>query len=159
MPFERFSEGAIRTIMLSQEEARLIGRKEVNSEMILLGLLGEGRGIASQALSSANLTLKELRATLRDRTEEISEVAEVEIPFTRDSKQLLELAWDVIRRVDGSTIRSEHLLLALIEQKGSGCKLLTSSGVDIESLTKQVFDLMNSETDSEEKPKRKWFWK
>ena len=39
--FERFTEAAIKTIMLAQEEARRLGHNFVGSEQLLLGLIGE----------------------------------------------------------------------------------------------------------------------
>ena len=43
--FERFTEKAIKVIMLAQEEARRLGHNFVGTEQILLGLIGEGTGI------------------------------------------------------------------------------------------------------------------
>ncbi|PRQ20480.1 hypothetical protein RchiOBHm_Chr7g0228631 [Rosa chinensis] len=45
--FERFSEKAIKVIMLAQEEARRLGHNFIGTEQILLGLIGEGIGIAA----------------------------------------------------------------------------------------------------------------
>ena len=42
--FERFTEKAIKVIMLAQEEARRLGHNFVGTEEILLGLIGEGGG-------------------------------------------------------------------------------------------------------------------
>ena len=43
--FERFTEKAIKVIMLAQEEARRLGHNFVGTEQILLGLIGEGTDI------------------------------------------------------------------------------------------------------------------
>ena len=45
--FERFTEKAIKVIMLAQEEARRLGHNFVGTEQVLLGLIGEGTGIAA----------------------------------------------------------------------------------------------------------------
>ena len=42
--FERFTEKAIKVIMLAQEEARRLGHNFVGTEQVLLGLIGEGTG-------------------------------------------------------------------------------------------------------------------
>ena len=39
--FERFTEKAIKVVMLSQEESRRLGHNFVGTEQILLGLVGE----------------------------------------------------------------------------------------------------------------------
>jgi len=46
--FERFTEKAIKVIMLAQEEARRLGHNFVGTEQILLGLIGEGTGVDRQ---------------------------------------------------------------------------------------------------------------
>jgi ATP-dependent Clp protease ATP-binding subunit ClpC len=38
--FERFTEKAIKVVMLAQEEARRLGHNFVGTEQILLGLIG-----------------------------------------------------------------------------------------------------------------------
>ena len=59
--FERFTEKAIKVVMLSQEESRRLGHNFVGTEQILLGLIGEGTGVAYKVLRSVNLTLKDAR--------------------------------------------------------------------------------------------------
>ena len=60
--FERFTEKAIRVVMLSQEEFRRMAHNHVGSEQVLLGLLSEGTGLGWRVLRSAKFTLKETRA-------------------------------------------------------------------------------------------------
>merc|ERR1719450_1273371 len=59
--FERFTEKAIKVVMLAQEEARRLGHNFVGTEQIFLGLIGEPSGIASKALKSAGINLKDAR--------------------------------------------------------------------------------------------------
>ena len=57
--FERFTEKAIKVIMLAQEEARRLGHNFVGTEQILLGLIGEGTGIGPKVLKSMGVNLKD----------------------------------------------------------------------------------------------------
>jgi ATP-dependent Clp protease ATP-binding subunit ClpA len=41
----KFTEGAIKVIMLSQEEARRMGHNFVGTEQLLLGVIGQRHGI------------------------------------------------------------------------------------------------------------------
>ena len=59
--FERFTEKAIKVIMLAQEEARRLGHNFVGTEQVLLGLIGEGTGIAAKTLKSMGVNLKDAR--------------------------------------------------------------------------------------------------
>ena len=47
--------------MLAQEEARRLGHNFVGTEQILLGLIGEGTGIAAKTLKSMGVNLKDAR--------------------------------------------------------------------------------------------------
>ncbi|KAI3849809.1 hypothetical protein MKW98_026723 [Papaver atlanticum] len=47
--------------MLAQEEARRLGHNFVGTEQILLGLIGEGTGIAAKVLKSMGINLKDAR--------------------------------------------------------------------------------------------------
>ena len=59
--FERFTEKAIKVIMLAQEEARRLGHNFVGTEQILLGLIGEGSGVGPKILKSMGVKLKDAR--------------------------------------------------------------------------------------------------
>ena len=60
--FERFTEKAIKVIMLAQEEARRLGHNFVGTEQVLLGLIGEGTGVVAKTLKSMGVNLKDARA-------------------------------------------------------------------------------------------------
>jgi ATP-dependent Clp protease ATP-binding subunit ClpC len=52
--FERFTEKAIKSIMLAQQEARRLGHPFVGTEQLLLGLIEEGTSIAARVNESAH---------------------------------------------------------------------------------------------------------
>ena len=58
---ERFTEKAIKVIMLAQEEARYLGHNHVGTEQILLGLIGEETGVAAKVFKSKGMNLKDAR--------------------------------------------------------------------------------------------------
>jgi ATP-dependent Clp protease ATP-binding subunit ClpA len=138
--FERFTEKAIKVIMLAQEEARRLGHNFVGTEQILLGLIGEGTSIAANTLKSAGLRLKDARVEVERIIGRGSGFVAVEIPFTPRAKRLLELSWDEARKLEHTYIGAEHLLLALIRQAdGVGYEVLTILGADPSSLKESVF--------------------
>ena len=100
--FERFTEKAIKVIMLAQEEARRLGHNFVGTEQILLGLIGEGTGVAAKVLKSLGVNLKDSRIEVEKIIGRGSGFVAVEIPFTPRAKRVLELS---LRR--GSSTRSQ----------------------------------------------------
>ena len=59
--FERFTEKAIKVIMLAQEEARRLGHNFVGTEHLLLGLIREGEGVAARVLENLSIDLTKVR--------------------------------------------------------------------------------------------------
>ena len=87
--FERFTEKAIKVIMLAQEEARRLGHNFVGTEQILLGLIGEGTGVAAKVLKSMGVNLKDARIEVEKIIGRGSGFVAVEIPFTPPSQASL----------------------------------------------------------------------
>jgi ATP-dependent Clp protease ATP-binding subunit ClpA len=65
--FERFTAGARAVVEQAQAEARSLGHGYIGTEHLLLGLLGEGRGVAAQALRAAGVTAEAVRADVSRR--------------------------------------------------------------------------------------------
>lgn len=97
--FERFTEKAIKVIMLAQEEARRLGHNFVGTEQILLGLIGEGTGIAAKVLKSMGINLKDARVEVEKIIGRGSGFVAVEIPFTPRAKRVLELSLEDARQL------------------------------------------------------------
>ena len=97
--FERFTEKAIKVIMLAQEEARRLGHNFVGTEQILLGLIGEGTGVAAKVLKSLGVNLKDSRIEVEKIIGRGSGFVAVEIPFTPRAKRVLELSLEEARQL------------------------------------------------------------
>ncbi|XP_028787892.1 chaperone protein ClpC, chloroplastic-like [Neltuma alba] len=114
--FERYTEKAIKVIMLAQDEARRLGQNFVGTELILLGLIGEGTGIAAKVLKSMGIKLKDARAEVEKIIGKGTGFVDVEIPFTPQAKHVLELSLEEARQLGHYYIGSEHLLLGLLRE-------------------------------------------
>lgn len=145
--FERFTEKAIKVIKLAHEEARHLGHNFVGTEQILVGLIGEGTGIAAKVLKSQGVTLNEARIEVEKIIGRGSGVVGADIPFTPRSKRVLELSLEEARSLGHDYISTEHLLLALI-QDGSGvaAKVLENLGVDQRIVRIQVIEMLSEGT-------------
>ena len=141
--FERFTEKAIKVIMLAQEEARRLGHNFVGTEQVLLGLIGEGTGVAAKTLKSMGVTLKDARAEVEKIIGRGSGFVAVEIPFTPRAKRVLELSWDEARQLGHNYIGTEHLLLGLIrEGEGVAARVLENHGVDLNKVRSNVVKML-----------------
>lgn len=141
--FERFTEKAIKVIMLAQEEARRLGHNFVGTEQVLLGLIGEGTGIAAKTLKSMGVNLKDARVEVEKIIGRGSGFVAVEIPFTPRAKRVLELSWDEARQLGHNYIGTEHLLLGLIrEGEGVAARVLENLGVDLNKIRSNVVKML-----------------
>jgi ATP-dependent Clp protease ATP-binding subunit ClpC len=145
--FERFTDTAIKVIRLAQEEARRLGHNFIGTEQILLGLIGEGNGVAAKVLNSLGVSLKEAREEVEKIIGRGSGFAVVEVPFTPRSKRVLDLSLEEARTLGQDYIGTEHLLLGLIRDgEGVAAKVLLNVGVDSIEIRAKVFQMLNETT-------------
>ncbi len=141
--FERFTEKAIKVIMLAQEEARRLGHNFVGTEQILLGLIGEGTGVAAKVLKSLGVNLKDSRIEVEKIIGRGSGFVAVEIPFTPRAKRVLELSLEEARQLGHNYIGTEHLLLGLIrEGEGVAARVLENLNIDLSKVRTQVIRML-----------------
>jgi ATP-dependent Clp protease ATP-binding subunit ClpC len=137
--FEHFTSEAIRVIMLAQEEARRLGHNFVGTEQILLGLMGEGTGVAAKVLSELGVTLKDARREVEKIIGRGSGFVPPEIPFTPKVKSLFEQSFKEAHSLGQNYINTEHLLLGLTEAgEGVAAKVLQNLGVDLKSVRSAI---------------------
>ena len=141
--FERFTEKAIRVIMLAQEESRRLGHNFVGTEQLLLGLIAEGTGIAAKTLKSMGVNIKDAREEVEKIIGRGCGFVAVEIPFTPRAKKVLELSWDEARQLGHNYIGTEHLLLGLIrEGEGVAAKVLENLGVELNKCRSNIIKML-----------------
>lgn len=147
--FERFTEKAIKVVMLAQEEARRLGHNFVGTEQILLGLIGEGTGIAAKVLKSMGVNLKEARVEVEKIIGRGSGFVAVEIPFTPRAKRVLELSLEEARQLGHNYIGSEHLLLGLLrEGEGVASRVLENLNADPSKIRTQVIRMVGESSEA-----------
>ena len=133
--FEKFTEGAIKIIMLSQEEARRMGHNFVGTEQLLLGTIGQRHGVGARALKKVRVTLKKARREIELYIGRGTGFVASEIPFTPRAKRVLEMAVHEGKDLGQNFVGTEHILLALIgESDGVAMRTLDKLRVDVPKL-------------------------
>ena len=137
--FEHFTSEAIKVVMLAQEEARRLGHNFVGTEQILLGLIGEGTGVAAKVLTELGVTLKDARREVERIIGRGSGFVPTEIPFTPKVKSLFEQSFKEARTLGHNYISTEHLLLGLTEAgEGVAAKVLQNLGLELSQVRTEV---------------------
>jgi ATP-dependent Clp protease ATP-binding subunit ClpC len=142
--FERFTDRARRVVVQAQEEARILDHNYIGTEHILLGLIHEGDGVAAKVLESLGIS----QETVRQRVEKVigrgKQAPSGHIPFTPQSKKVLELALRESRALGHNYIGTEHILLGLIhEGDGVAAQVLTGLGADLNGAREQVIRILD----------------
>ncbi|ERN40113.1 ATPase with chaperone activity, ATP-binding subunit [Rubidibacter lacunae KORDI 51-2] len=136
--FEHFTDKAIKSVMLAQEEARRMRQNLVGSEQILLGLVGEGTSTAARLLAEQSVTLKVGRQAVEESIGRGSFGSSANIPFTPKAKRVFEQALQIARQHEHKHISPEHLLYALITEESVAVKVLGKLSVDLEQLQENL---------------------
>ena len=131
MIFERMSEECIGALVTAQNEAARLGQATVGTEIMTIGIVDRPEN-SRRTLKKYGVTLRKTKRTTEDMfTPEDEEGAsfgnmfnmnkkarDVELPFTPALKKTLNAAGriaDSMENSPGSSIKSEHVLLALFD--------------------------------------------
>ena len=141
--FERFTEGAIKVIMVGQEEARRMGHNFVGTEQLLLGVIGQKFGLGARALRYCGVNLRRARKEVQMYIGRGKGFVGSEIPFTPRAKRVFELALQEGKDLGQNFVGTEHLLLALIAEKdGIAIRTIKKLNVDLYELRSKILDLI-----------------
>jgi ATP-dependent Clp protease ATP-binding subunit ClpC len=155
--FERFTATARRSIVLAQEEARVLNHNYIGTEHILLGLLHEAQGIGPRVLTQFGITLESTR-------NEVTAIVQVgkqsvgggHIPFTPRAKKVLELALREALTLHHNYIGTEHILLGLIREGDGVAVQILRKHVDLLQLRMAVLNMLQVAVSGE--PRRQMAW-
>lgn len=138
--FERYTERARRVLFFARVAVSTFGGTAIESEHILLGLIRARRGFTSSLLDRAQVDSEMLEMQLEERLatgEKISST--VEIPFSEDTKSILEFAVAEADRLGHNFIGPEHLWLGILSGRTNGAaEILASNGIDEDMVRREI---------------------
>ena len=150
--FERFTDTARRTVVLAQEEARMLNHNYIGTEHLFLALTGD-KGPAGQALAGSGITRDATRDQIAALIGEGAVPAHGHIAFTPAAKEVLLGSLRIALDSGVSYINSEHLLLALLADDQSVAALaIEQLGISRDTLSEDLTALMTASTAPEPKP-------
>ena len=143
--FERFTERARRVLFFARYEASQLGSVSIETDHLLLGLIREGKGITGRLFTRAQLPLDGIRAVIEGRaTGGAKFPTSVEIPFTAQTKRVLQHAAQEADRLLHNHIGREHLLLGILrEEESAAAAILMQHGMRIEAVREDIVRLLN----------------
>ena len=146
--FERYTERARRVLFFARYEASQLGSISIETEHLLLGLIREGKGLTSRIFARSHLSLETIRKDVEGRTvfrEKVS--TSVDIPFSTETKRVLQHAAEEADRLLHSYVGTEHLLIGILrEERSVAASILFEKGMRLNSVRGDVVQLLSEKT-------------
>ena len=144
--FERFTDRSRRVLVLAQEESRLLGHDFIGTEHLLLGLIGEGHGVAATTLDSLGISLEAARERVVEAVGKGGTPGAGSPPFTPRAKKVLELSLREALQLGQGHIGTEHLLFGLVrEGEGGGIQVLAGLGADSDRVRERLIEHLSGQ--------------
>lgn len=117
-------------LRLAKAQARELGTDTIGTEIILLGILSYGTGIAANTLRRLGITLKDARSEVEKL---IVPAGESEtLSYSLRAKEMLEIAYKTAREHKRSKIKSENLLYGITKLPDClAMQVLSNLGTDV----------------------------
>src|ERR671921_25597 len=146
--FGCYTERARRVLFFARYEATQLGSTSIETEHLLLGLIREGKGLTSRIFARSHLSLENIRKEIEGRTvfrEKVS--TSVEIPFSAETKRVLQFAAEEADRLLHNYIGTEHLLLGILrEERSVAASILMEKGMRLHTVREDIVQLLNEKT-------------
>ena len=146
--FERYTERARRVLFFARYEASQLGSISIETEHLLLGLIREGKGLTSRIFARSHLSLEGIRKDIEGRTvlrEKVS--TSVDIPFSTETKRVLQHAAEEADRLLHNYVGTEHLLIGILrEERSVAASILLEKGMRLNSVRGDVVQLLSEKT-------------
>lgn len=150
---EDYTQSAQNVLKLAQEQARYFRHQAVGTEHLLLALVLEYDGVASNVLRSFDLSIESLQETVEGfigyGNAKRSDLAFR--PYSPKAAEILNLAAQEAQRLNANQIGTEHILLALLaDESVLSSRILFELEVNPNDVRRQVIQMLGIE----EKPQR-----
>lgn len=127
----RHTPTAYRTIAGAKAAARELRHPRIDTQHVLIGVLDAG-GPVPEALAGLGVTAAKVREKAEATAPRTKDVLPATMLMTREAKAVLADALRVSMILKSLLIDSDHIVLALIRQGGTGARMLAEFGVDFE---------------------------
>jgi ATP-dependent Clp protease ATP-binding subunit ClpB len=140
------------------EEARRRGNPVVNDAHLFATLLAQDEGVVQPLLQKAGVNVSALRdAVEREIARFPTQSGGAEPTLSRELHRIFDRAEQDAKRLGDAYVSTEHLLLAMVEEKNTTARaLLSALGVDAKALAKALEDVRGSHRVTDQTPEEKY---
>ena len=152
--FEKYTEKARRVIFFARYEASQFGSSFIETEHLLLGLMREDKNLTSRFLLKTRSSIQDIRKEIEGRTLIRDKVStSVDLPFSEESKRVLNCAAEESDQFGHRHIGTEHILLGLLHQdKSVAATILREHGLRL-GMIREALGRGAAEKQAQSRPK------
>jgi ATP-dependent Clp protease ATP-binding subunit ClpC len=122
-------------LVLSQDQARILGHGFIGTEHILLGLIVDKQSAAAEVLAAFDVTLEQVRSKIEGIIGFSVGSTGGSLPQTPRANMVIQYASQEVVVLGHISVGSGHLLLGLIKEgEGVAIRVLNDLGVDLQRL-------------------------
>ncbi|HEX6088613.1 MAG TPA: ATP-dependent chaperone ClpB [Gemmatimonadales bacterium] len=142
----------------AMEEARRRGNPVVNDAHLFAALLAQPEGVVQPLLQKAGLNVTALGAGVEREIERFpAQSGGGEPNFSREVHRVFDRAEVEAKALDDAYVSTEHLLVALAEEKGTTAReLLSAAGVSGDDLRSALAEVRGSHRVTDQSPEEKY---
>jgi ATP-dependent Clp protease ATP-binding subunit ClpB len=157
MDINRFTEKLQEGVRSAQSKAIRYGNQQVDVEHLLAALLEQEGGLAPSILAKAGIAAETFQQRLEAEIARLPKVsgpaaAPDQIYVTNRLNQLLTRADDEAKKLKDEYISVEHVLLAMLEDRGAAGKIAKESGLTHERLMQALRDVRGNQRVTSQNP-------
>ncbi|MCH7761370.1 AAA family ATPase [candidate division TA06 bacterium] len=140
MRFDRFTEKAQEAIALAQDSLSRFHHNQLDTEHLLFGLLEQPEGLVPILLTRIDCDPERVKREVVDALEQSPKVSLEggglgQVYITPRVKRVFDLAYEEAKRIRDEYVGTEHLLLAIAEEReGAANRILRECGVTKEKI-------------------------
>jgi ATP-dependent Clp protease ATP-binding subunit ClpB len=156
---ERLTVKAAEALQQASALARAGGNPVINDAHLFLALLSQDDGIVVPLLQKAGLNVAQLTAETEREIDRFPKQSGTmaEPTLAREVSRVLDRADEEAKALGDAYVSTEHLLLALLEEKGTTAKqLLSAAGVDRNDLMAALQGVRGTHRVTDQEPEQKY---
>src|SRR5438874_2324139 len=156
---ERLTVKAAEALQQASALARARGNPVINDAHLFLALLSQDDGIVVPLLQKAGLNVAQLTAETEREIDRFPKQSGTmaEPTLSREVSRVLDRADEEAKALGDAYVSTEHLLLALLEEKGTTAKqLLSAAGVERNDLMAALQGVRGTHRVTDQEPEQKY---
>jgi ATP-dependent Clp protease ATP-binding subunit ClpB len=155
---EKMTVKAQEALAVAQEKAAAAGNASLTPTHLLAALLEQEGGLVPELLKKIGIALPLLMERLQASLKRLPRVegGGVQLHLEPSLARVLDLALKEADAMKDAFVSTEHLLLALLVEKGDAADLLAGSGVTRDAVTKVLQEVRGGESVTDQNPEEKY---